>query len=111
MQPAKQAMTMATLDLASSVAIGHRALPCDLQASVLLFLQKGVGQHRQSPEAYPGLGAHPREWSNTGFSWPEVARMSLFQRAERGAQHFRVRLQLAGSPGGGLSKRCYDHDV
>jgi hypothetical protein len=37
--------------------------------------------------------------------------MSLFQRAERGAQHFRVRLQLAGSPGGGLSKRCYDHDV
>ncbi|HEY1354490.1 MAG TPA: hypothetical protein VGF67_33175, partial [Ktedonobacteraceae bacterium] len=57
MQPFKQAMTMATLDLTPSFANGHRALPRDAQA-VLLFLQKDGDQHRQRPKAQESLGTH-----------------------------------------------------
>jgi hypothetical protein len=66
MQPLKQAMTMATLDLAPCFANAHRALPCDLQAA-LLFFQKDVGQHRQCPKAQQGLGVHELVMVQTQF--------------------------------------------
>jgi hypothetical protein len=37
MQPAQHAMTMTTRDLASSVATGHRALPSDVHAVLLVL--------------------------------------------------------------------------
>jgi hypothetical protein len=58
MQPRKQAATMATRDLASSVATGHRALRPDLHA-VLLFFQKDGDQQSQRTAS-----ATCCQWSN-----------------------------------------------
>lgn len=55
MQPCKHAMTMATLDVASSVADGHQALIPERQA-VLFFLQKDGDQHRQRTASAPEPG-------------------------------------------------------
>jgi hypothetical protein len=57
MQPRKQALTVAALDVASGFANGHWALPPERQA-VPLFFQKDGEQHRQRPKAHQSLDAH-----------------------------------------------------
>src|SRR5882757_6365554 len=57
MEPLKQAATMATLDLASSFANAHGALPRASQA-LLFFLQKDVGEQTQRPKPQNGRSTH-----------------------------------------------------
>jgi len=116
MQPAQQAMTMATRDLASGFATGHWAWPSDLHA-VLFFLQKDGDQQSQNPEAHQGLSAH-----HLGMVQPTLLfsideeNLTVPTRREMGEQGFRIRFQRTGSPGASLGERsrervAHTHDL
>src|SRR5512135_1017576 len=113
MQPLKQTMTMTTLDLASSFANRHWALPRDWQA-VLFFLQKDVSQHRQRPKAQQGLGAHELVMVQTKFFFPRAKEdFNVPSSRDVGEQHLGRRFQIAGGPVPRLGKRggeCLTHD-
>ncbi len=57
MKPIEDRATMATLDVAPSLANGHRALTLLLQP-VALFLQEDVRQQGQRPETQERRGTH-----------------------------------------------------
>jgi hypothetical protein len=80
-KPAEKLASMKTLDLTTRLANSDRALPLLLQA-IPFFIEKGVGEQGEVPEAHERSGTHELILAQTGLFLAIGKRTSISQRAE-----------------------------